>query len=50
MNEDGVVTVTDFLPRQPSSSTTRPLLSWLIRRVEVCSLTILLYTHAHATR
>ncbi|KAI0083258.1 glycoside hydrolase family 15 protein [Irpex rosettiformis] len=34
MNEDGVVTVTDFLPRQPSSATARPLLSWLIRRVE----------------
>lgn len=37
MNDDGVATVTDFLPRQPSSATTRPLLSWLIRRVEVPS-------------
>ncbi|KAH9919187.1 glycoside hydrolase family 15 protein [Epithele typhae] len=35
LNEAGVATVTDFLPRQPSSSTTRPLLAWLIRRVEV---------------
>ncbi|KIP11307.1 glycoside hydrolase family 15 protein [Phlebiopsis gigantea 11061_1 CR5-6] len=34
MNERGVVTVTDFLPRQPSSATARPLLSWLVRRVE----------------
>lgn len=34
MNDRGVATVTDFLPRQPSSATTRPLLSWLIRRVE----------------
>ncbi|KAI0768949.1 Six-hairpin glycosidase-like protein [Irpex lacteus] len=30
----GVVTVTDFLPRQPSSATARPLLSWLVRRVD----------------
>lgn len=35
LNDQGVATVTDFLPRQPSSSTTRPLLAWLIRRVEV---------------
>ncbi|KAI0642834.1 glycoside hydrolase family 15 protein [Trametes meyenii] len=35
LNEQGVATVTDFLPRQPSSATTRPLLAWLIRRVEV---------------
>jgi hypothetical protein len=25
----------DFLPRQPSNETTKPLLHWLIRRVEV---------------
>ncbi|KAH9948315.1 glycoside hydrolase family 15 protein [Amylocystis lapponica] len=30
-----VATVTDFLPRQPSSAKARPLLAWLIRRVEV---------------
>ncbi|KAH8078405.1 glycoside hydrolase family 15 protein [Cristinia sonorae] len=35
LNEKGVATVTDFLPRQPSSHSTRPLLSWLIRKVEV---------------
>ncbi|CAL1713826.1 unnamed protein product [Somion occarium] len=35
LNDKGVATVTDFLPRQPSSNTARPLLSWLIRRVEV---------------
>ncbi|KAJ3535070.1 hypothetical protein NM688_g7030 [Phlebia brevispora] len=35
MNDKGVATVTDFLPRQPRSATARPLLSWLIRRVEV---------------
>ncbi|KAI0350153.1 glycoside hydrolase family 15 protein [Trametes cingulata] len=35
LNEQGVATVTDFLPRQPSSATARPLLAWLIRRVEV---------------
>ncbi|KAI0738815.1 glycoside hydrolase family 15 protein [Daedaleopsis nitida] len=35
LNEGGVATVTDFLPRQPSSATARPLLAWLIRRVEV---------------
>lgn len=43
MNEKGVVSVTDFLPRpRVSSSTslspstdTKPLLQWLIRRVEV---------------
>ncbi|PIL34777.1 hypothetical protein GSI_02564 [Ganoderma sinense ZZ0214-1] len=35
LNEDGVAAVTDFLPRQPSSATARPLLAWLIRRVEV---------------
>ncbi|KAI0629962.1 glycoside hydrolase family 15 protein [Trametes polyzona] len=35
LNEEGVATVTDFLPRQPSSATARPLLAWLIRRVEV---------------
>ncbi|CDO72280.1 Glycoside Hydrolase Family 15 protein [Trametes cinnabarina] len=35
LNEQGVVTITDFLPRQPTSAKTRPLLAWLIRRVEV---------------
>ncbi|KAI1782424.1 glycoside hydrolase family 15 protein [Ganoderma leucocontextum] len=35
LNEDGVAAVTDYLPRQPSSATARPLLAWLIRRVEV---------------
>ncbi|THH23046.1 hypothetical protein EUX98_g8133 [Antrodiella citrinella] len=34
LNEKGVATVTDFLPRQNSSNTSRPLLSWLIRHVE----------------
>jgi hypothetical protein len=33
MNEKGVVSVTDFLPR-PSASSNKPLLQWLIRRVE----------------
>ncbi|KAI3618300.1 glycoside hydrolase family 15 protein [Moniliophthora roreri] len=37
MNEMAVVSVTDFLPRQPKGlgSATKPLLHWLIRRVEV---------------
>ncbi|KAJ7763200.1 glycoside hydrolase family 15 protein [Mycena maculata] len=37
MNEQGVVSVTDFLPRQagPPSAIKKPLLPWLIRRVEV---------------
>ncbi|OCH92848.1 glycoside hydrolase family 15 protein [Obba rivulosa] len=35
LNEKGVATVTDFLPRNPTSSQARPLLAWLIRRVEV---------------
>ncbi|GBE78663.1 Uncharacterized protein SCP_0115540 [Sparassis crispa] len=35
LNEQGVATVTDFLPRQSRGATTRPLLPWLIRRVEV---------------
>ncbi|KAF9491594.1 glycoside hydrolase family 15 protein [Pleurotus eryngii] len=34
LNEKGVVSVTDFLPR-PLSGTNDPLLPWLIRRVEV---------------
>ncbi|KAF4584594.1 hypothetical protein EYR38_001823 [Pleurotus pulmonarius] len=34
LNEKGVVSVTDFLPR-PLSGTSEPLLPWLIRRVEV---------------
>ncbi|KAK0222284.1 glycoside hydrolase family 15 protein [Armillaria fumosa] len=45
MNEQGVVCVTDFLPRQKisesvSTTTTQPLLHWLIRRVEVVRGTI----------
>ncbi|KAG7442341.1 glycoside hydrolase family 15 protein [Guyanagaster necrorhizus] len=40
MNEQGVISVTDFLPRQKASESlpttaTQPLLHWLIRRVEV---------------
>ncbi|KAF9258404.1 glycoside hydrolase family 15 protein [Marasmius fiardii PR-910] len=38
MNESGVVNVIDFLPRRPHDdyrSTTKPLLHWLVRRVEV---------------
>ncbi|KAJ7202147.1 glycoside hydrolase family 15 protein [Mycena pura] len=37
MNEDGVASVTDFLPRQAvlPTATKKPLLPWLIRRVEV---------------
>ncbi|KAK7045779.1 hypothetical protein VNI00_007180 [Paramarasmius palmivorus] len=35
MNEMAAVSVTDFLPRNPKGSTTKPLLHWLIRRVEV---------------
>ncbi|KAF7378131.1 Glycoside hydrolase family 15 protein [Mycena sanguinolenta] len=37
MNEGGVVSITDFLPRQPALPpvTKKPLLPWLIRRVEV---------------
>ncbi|KAF6749414.1 glycoside hydrolase family 15 protein [Ephemerocybe angulata] len=36
MNDEGVVSVTDFLPRPPmsGSSPSKPLLQWLIRRVE----------------
>ncbi|KAJ7674021.1 glycoside hydrolase family 15 protein [Mycena polygramma] len=37
MNERGVVSITDFLPRQAvlPAATKKPLLPWLIRRVEV---------------
>ncbi|EIW81645.1 glycoside hydrolase family 15 protein [Coniophora puteana RWD-64-598 SS2] len=35
LNEQGVVSVTDFLPRQKDSSSEKPLLFWMIRRVEV---------------
>ncbi|KAG7088984.1 hypothetical protein E1B28_012930 [Marasmius oreades] len=38
MNETGVVNVIDFLPRRPNDnykSKTKPLLHWLVRRVEV---------------
>jgi len=38
LNENGVVQVADFLPRQTSNTSGRPLLHWLIRRVEVSSL------------
>ncbi|TFK48859.1 glycoside hydrolase family 15 protein [Heliocybe sulcata] len=34
MNDAGVASVTDFLPRQPAGST-KPLLFWVVRRVEV---------------
>ncbi|KAL0058997.1 hypothetical protein AAF712_014293 [Marasmius tenuissimus] len=43
MNETGVANVTDFLPRAPQSTyktNTKPLLPWLIRRVEVIRGTI----------
>ncbi|KAG1884041.1 glycoside hydrolase family 15 protein, partial [Suillus subluteus] len=40
LNEKGVVSVTDFLPRQEDSKSTRPLLFWLIRRVEVVRGTV----------
>ncbi|KAI0321665.1 glycoside hydrolase family 15 protein [Amylostereum chailletii] len=35
LNDGGVVSVTDFLPRNPSAVAHKPLLHWLIRRVEV---------------
>jgi hypothetical protein len=35
LNEKGVVNITDYLPRKPSSETNIPFLFWLIRRVEV---------------
>ncbi|KAI0042680.1 glycoside hydrolase family 15 protein [Auriscalpium vulgare] len=35
LNEEGVVSVTDFLPRNPAASAHKPLLHWLIRRIEV---------------
>jgi GH15 family glucan-1,4-alpha-glucosidase len=38
LNEAGVVSVTDFLPRNgPDGGSARAQLYWLIRRVEVCS-------------
>jgi GH15 family glucan-1,4-alpha-glucosidase len=40
LNEKGVVSVTDFLPRLENSESTRPLLFWLIRRVEVVRGTV----------
>ncbi|KAG2128690.1 glycoside hydrolase family 15 protein [Suillus clintonianus] len=40
LNEKGVVSVTDFLPRQENSDSKRPLLFWLIRRVEVVRGTV----------
>lgn len=36
MNDEGVISVTDFLPRNPHHVAHKPLLDWLIRRVEVC--------------
>jgi GH15 family glucan-1,4-alpha-glucosidase len=35
LNEEGVVSVTDYLPRNPEAISQKPLLHWLIRRVEV---------------
>ncbi|KLO10099.1 glycoside hydrolase family 15 protein [Schizopora paradoxa] len=35
LSEEGIVTVTDFLPRQADPEPNKPLLFWLIRRVEV---------------
>ncbi|KAG6334242.1 hypothetical protein ID866_4848 [Astraeus odoratus] len=35
LNDDGVVSVTDFLPRQANGDKSEPPLFWLIRRVEV---------------
>jgi GH15 family glucan-1,4-alpha-glucosidase len=35
LNDEGVVGVTDFLPRNPTAAAHKPLLDWLIRRVEV---------------
>ncbi|KZV77612.1 glycoside hydrolase family 15 protein [Peniophora sp. CONT] len=35
LNDEGVVSVTDFLPRNPALSAHKPLLHWLVRRVEV---------------
>ncbi|KIM83492.1 glycoside hydrolase family 15 protein [Piloderma croceum F 1598] len=35
LNDKGVVNITDYLPRKPSSETNVPFLFWLIRRVEV---------------
>lgn len=34
MNEKGVVSVTDYLPRPRQAEHPKPLLPWLIRRVE----------------
>ncbi|KAI0067863.1 glycoside hydrolase family 15 protein [Artomyces pyxidatus] len=35
LNEEGVVSVTDFLPRNPNATAHKPLLHWLVRRIEV---------------
>ncbi|KAI9463813.1 glycoside hydrolase family 15 protein [Boletus coccyginus] len=35
LSDKGVVCVTDFLPREANGETKRPLLFWLIRRVEI---------------
>ncbi|THG94047.1 hypothetical protein EW145_g8224, partial [Phellinidium pouzarii] len=35
LSDQGIVTVTDFLPRQNDAEAQKPLLFWLIRRVEV---------------
>ncbi|KAG2069236.1 glycoside hydrolase family 15 protein [Suillus decipiens] len=40
LNEKGVVSVTDFLPRLEDGESTHPLLFWLIRRVEVVRGTV----------
>ncbi|KAI5120459.1 hypothetical protein M0805_008506 [Coniferiporia weirii] len=34
LSEQGIVMVTDFLPRQSDANTQKPLLFWLIRRIE----------------
>ncbi|KAI9460245.1 glycoside hydrolase family 15 protein [Lactarius psammicola] len=35
LNEEGVIGVADFLPRNPAAAAHKPLLHWLIRRIEV---------------
>lgn len=35
LSDDGVCTITDFMPRPSPSSKDKPLLPWLVRRVEV---------------
>ncbi|KAG2130783.1 glycoside hydrolase family 15 protein [Suillus bovinus] len=40
LNEKGVVSVTDFLPRLENGESTHPLMFWLVRRVEVVRGTV----------